>query len=543
MLRAIFILLTLYCVYANGDTLGVAVTGSTNLALDGWKLVQGQNVVATHNGTARRIWIYTPPGTPATNRIKLGVYTNYIYTATLIAQDTLVNATAGQWNSVAVNFPVVQGNRYCVAAVCNGTHGINFESTTATWSYVEGAQTDPSRWPNEMISPLPAMYVSNGARLSMYLETENEGSGGGPGYMTANFTMSFSGSSVLSSPGLMTANFAMTFSADATLTAVGGNNSAKIYCIGDSNTEGNFTNSNQSYRYALQILLGGATVYDFVGPNNNGNYNPTLFDEDNAGVSGQRVHDMWLRIGSELRTYMTNLAYPSYALLMAGTNDCYFQTDTSQYNAVIDEYESMIDTIHVFNPNITIVCATIVPAQTEATDLRIDCYNTKLRAMLTEKMQTVTNLRIAEVNQRMKSNVNWSSEWMYNDLHPNAAGHQGAVAPAFYAAITGSCAGCMTAHFNMSFSGNATFSGAAMTVDSLRPDPWYYGRVFTIYGHNLSALTTISLGNTSLGAWQPISNTMVNDTIPVNMQRGRYPVYLNNIALCSLTVFRPRYGW
>lgn len=83
-----------------------------------------------------------------------------------------------------------------------------------------------------------------------------------------------------------------------------------------------------------------------------------------------------------------------------------------------------------------------------------------------------------------------------------------------------------------------------ISVDSLRPNPWYYGKVFSIYGANLTnGDLVLAIGDTLLGAYNYISSSLINDTIPSNMPRGKYPFKVNGVTLDSIRVFVPKQGW
>lgn len=90
------------------------------------------------------------------------------------------------------------------------------------------------------------------------------------------------------------------------------------------------------------------------------------------------------------------------------------------------------------------------------------------------------------------------------------------------------------------------------TIDSVRNNPWYYGKVVSFYGSNfLSSQGTgvVLLVDTSLGPAVSWNDTIINDTIPTDMYRGKKLVRVVNddgdtgVATDSLRVLVPYWGW
>lgn len=87
---------------------------------------------------------------------------------------------------------------------------------------------------------------------------------------------------------------------------------------------------------------------------------------------------------------------------------------------------------------------------------------------------------------------------------------------------------------------STTYTEEVYGIDSIRPNPWYAGKLISIYGNFPSSQGTdhITFSTTSLGNAQYWSSTRVDDTIPYFVP-GLYPVYYYTDADSTLeTDFR-----
>lgn len=418
--------------------LGYTQIGSNNAAINNWKLVQRYAVTPASNGTATRIWVYTPASTPATNRCKLGVYDGYTAGSNLVASGELVNATPGQWNYVTINIPVTAGVSLHAAQAQNGTHGIQFSPSSGNnWQNIGTNEGYDLELGATLESGTPS-----GDLLSLYIEYEESGGSNSPSSSASSSPSSSASSSPSSSPS---GSLSHSPSASASSSPSAGNSPSsspssspstssspssspsagstygKILCIGDSITEQGATGIqySQSYRLTLQDYL-TIGLYDFVGV-----YNSTMpapYDNAHSGASGHTIAMIATRLTSELTNNMQNCGLHAAVLLLAGTNNVNNDTNTANYQGYVDAIEDMIDEIHTFNSSIRILVGNILPVIDSATDTRATYFNMLLTAMLTTKRQTITNLYRVDHNAVFKANSNWATQYMTDNLHPNITG-------------------------------------------------------------------------------------------------------------------------
>ena len=140
----------------------------------------------------------------------------------------------------------------------------------------------------------------------------------------------------------------------------------KIMPLGDSITWGTNPSGTNSpgYRRQLNSLLTNAGYnFDFVGSLVSGL--PDDFDRDNEGhpgwVAGNPAYDQEARLDTELTGFL-NSNLPDVILLLIGTNDITEQDNIFEKTAaeVAVALRKLLDSIYVFNPNITIFLANII---------------------------------------------------------------------------------------------------------------------------------------------------------------------------------------
>jgi lysophospholipase L1-like esterase len=224
----------------------------------------------------------------------------------------------------------------------------------------------------------------------------------------------------------------------------------RILTVGDSITQGTGETNSWGWRQGLQTALGVSVTwsptsnyrlygnYNFVGPYRTPSKDD-FYQVNHAGVSGQRVDQMYDRLPTHLRNFMTGAPAGSIVLIHAGTNDVTSGTTAT----ALTDIPLMIDQIYAFNPSIKIYVALIIP-RTDANDAATTTYNTSLRSALVTKQTTVPTLHIVDMNTAFKANANWAADylpagspWLY--VHPNDAG---------YAVMTNTWASCIASSTN-----------------------------------------------------------------------------------------------
>ncbi|MBD2777358.1 GDSL-type esterase/lipase family protein [Iningainema tapete] len=201
----------------------------------------------------------------------------------------------------------------------------------------------------------------------------------------------------------------------------------KIMPTGDSNTFGLANlGDDGAYRDDLwRLLRNNGYNIDFVGPQSSGSGD---FDKDHAGYPGWKTTDTAVSINGWLNTYQ-----PDMVLLMTGTNDFRFTTNTSE---VAQRLSSLIDQITNQAPNTQVLVASIPPIATlnkenrpELTQLVAD-FNSRIPSIVNSKASQGRKVSFVDVFNSINE-----SDLVYGDgVHPTMAGYS-KIARTWYDAI------------------------------------------------------------------------------------------------------------
>lgn len=196
----------------------------------------------------------------------------------------------------------------------------------------------------------------------------------------------------------------------------------KILAIGDSITYDTTASLYGAYRYYLGEPFSqwfGANV-EWVGKNSAVGVN-AWSGTKMCGASGQRVDQINSSYdpGGQVLTYQPNLV-----IIHLGTNDC-TQRDSGTWSGTeadsVNSYSDLLTTIFANKPDTIVVACKIIPVQTAGPDALVTSYNAALATMIASHPNT-SRIIVSDHNAAFKANVNWSTDYMSNNAHPNDAG-------------------------------------------------------------------------------------------------------------------------
>lgn len=197
----------------------------------------------------------------------------------------------------------------------------------------------------------------------------------------------------------------------------------RIMPLGDSITEG----VSGGYRNGLwNRLTADGYKLDYVGPR----YDKwtQVPDKDHAGTPGFTTGGIIDNIDSWMGTYQ-----PQIVLLLIGTNDmAWWMTEAPETTA--GRVGTIIDKIKAKSPGTYIIVGTITPMKGVAPPNNLDRntlanqYNAAVRKVVADRAAKGARASIAEVNGVVALSD------LYDDVHPNAAGHE-KIAQVWYQAV------------------------------------------------------------------------------------------------------------
>jgi len=191
-----------------------------------------------------------------------------------------------------------------------------------------------------------------------------------------------------------------------------------IMPLGDSITEGYLESDKGGYRDDLHRLLTdkGYNV-DFVGDRSRGHGN---FDNDHAGVSGERIDQVSDRIDGLLNTYQ-----PDIVLLMIGTNDI---LQNNNLEDAPNRLSNLIDQITNQSPNTQVIVSSIPPDKNPERQKLVDQYNALIPGIVESKRAGGKNVTFVDTHSSM------STGDLEDEVHPTPTGNN-KIARSWYEAI------------------------------------------------------------------------------------------------------------
>ncbi len=188
----------------------------------------------------------------------------------------------------------------------------------------------------------------------------------------------------------------------------------KIMPLGNSITRGvdGPSTDDAGYRNDLSaLLIAEGQPFNFVGSLSDG----TGFDADHEGHDGSRAD----QILSNIATYLG--VGPDVVILHIGTNDV---SNDQTAESTRDEIADILDAIDANSSSTKIILSSITP-RTDAKDDATTALNLLIEDIFyTKRDQEGLNLFYAGVNEIMKQNSNWATDYFdtSDDVHPNDVG-------------------------------------------------------------------------------------------------------------------------
>jgi len=211
-----------------------------------------------------------------------------------------------------------------------------------------------------------------------------------------------------------------------------------ILPVGDSITAGVGTADMSSYRVPLFHLAHmNLQSITFVGAVING---PAMVDgvpfpNHHEGFSGYTIDTITDagRMGiSQFFPAAITTYRPHIVLLMIGTND----VDIAE-TMIPTRLGTLMDSMLNADPNLLLVVAQIVPqirATPDTLNTRIQAYNAAIPGLVRTRADAGKHVVMVDMYNAFAQNVNYSTAYMTDRLHPNAAGYA-VMADTWYAAI------------------------------------------------------------------------------------------------------------
>ncbi|KAI0540897.1 hypothetical protein GGR58DRAFT_511384 [Xylaria digitata] len=197
---------------------------------------------------------------------------------------------------------------------------------------------------------------------------------------------------------------------------IGGGFDIRLLPIGDSITWGAQSSTDDGYRKALynKLAARGNNV-DFGGSVKSG----TGVDNQHEGHRGYLISE--ISDASNVGIY----AAPNIALLHAGTNDMYHDTDVGNAPTRL---KNLINKIFGHSSDAVVCVCQIIPSTTSSYQSRINDFNAKIPGLVSELVEAGKKVIMVSMNEVV------STSDLADNLHPNDGGYA-KMADAYYAAI------------------------------------------------------------------------------------------------------------
>lgn len=208
-------------------------------------------------------------------------------------------------------------------------------------------------------------------------------------------------------------------------------NRLRVMFVGDSITGGT-TGSATNYGGYRGQLLGQKLPYGMM-MKTVGSNTVSMFGGENkwVGAAGYRID----QINPEAARDCTQWGW-DVALVHVGTNDATQRNSggtptlaTSQTNLT-----TLLNNLRAANPSGRVFFAKICPSRNAAVDALIVAQNSAFETQILARADA-SLITIVDIYAAIKANVNWTTEWMFDDTHPNDYGY-GAIATAWATALT-----------------------------------------------------------------------------------------------------------
>ncbi|MET0342210.1 MAG: GDSL-type esterase/lipase family protein [Polyangiales bacterium] len=179
----------------------------------------------------------------------------------------------------------------------------------------------------------------------------------------------------------------------------------RIMPLGDSITHGIESSHGGGYRAGLWDALKGDGVQnlDFVGTQRTG----TLADPDHEGYPGAEIEAIARIVRQKIAQFR-----PNVVTLHIGTNDL----NNRRASGAVTRLSQLVDLLFSEDPDVTLLLATLVPANDSVTQRSIEDYNRALSSLVAERR--AQGRRILLVNMGAVAHTD-----LADGLHPNDQGY------------------------------------------------------------------------------------------------------------------------
>jgi len=195
----------------------------------------------------------------------------------------------------------------------------------------------------------------------------------------------------------------------------------RIMPLGNSITMGRH-GEPAGYRDDLSTLLANAGVsFDMVGSMDDG----TGFYPKHEGHSGYRADEIYDKLN-----YWLNKNPSDIVLLHIGTNDI---SEGQANDSTILDIENILDLIHNKNSNTTILFCSLIPRFDPYYERpeRTEELNELIYQLYNSKLSQGYDIYYVDQNSAIKTNPNWTQDYMDDYVHPNDLGYH-VMAETFY---------------------------------------------------------------------------------------------------------------
>lgn len=199
----------------------------------------------------------------------------------------------------------------------------------------------------------------------------------------------------------------------------------RVLFLGDQTTRGINDPSGFGFRDHVQTLLVPGK-WNFVGPYTDPSFHWS-FNVNHAAEDWNWAGLVRVRTERLLDKYLNPTATSDWILIYAGMADIFKSLDIK---ATQMDIQGLIKDITVFNPNIRIVLAKIIPCRNRVYNEKIEILNSWIEEMVRERikkrdgLEKENNLFVADMYRVFTSVPQWGETLMSTQWYPNEKGYE-----------------------------------------------------------------------------------------------------------------------